>query len=505
MAKRFEVSEFAKTLAAPVSDPDTREQIEYIDIDLLDSDPKNFYSLSGLDELAANIATIGLQQPIRVRDGEDGHVVIVSGHRRAAAIRQLVADDGRSDLRQVPCIRERQEGSEALRELRLLYANADTRRMTPAETSQQALRVEMLLYQLKEEGYDFPGRMRDHVAEACKISTSKLARLKAIENNLAPNLKAAYWNTQKGAFSEATAYALSQLPPDDQQTIVSEYRTQNRHDPGCQWLTEGRVNKIADALKLIDALKCADGAPCPHIEGKKAHVVRAIIKDQWMRVCCGQKCCGDCPRLDSCRDVCAHHKATQKQLKAAARESSAAAKAVMAEQRRPQIEAVTKIWRRFGELRKLANLTPPAYGELVGAPYASYLNDMAELEAGKGIEPNTDLPFGYNVTLTHVKRIIAAADVLGCTVDYLFCRDTEEPALRWRSGNELPEEPCDAVADFLLDESLGTIRELCRWNGWSFCFRGGGDIDLPLVRWLALPDTVMREGVMDDGTDQPDD
>ena len=49
MAK-FDMGEFAKTLAQPVSESGTgREQIEYIDVDLLDSDPGNFYALRGLD------------------------------------------------------------------------------------------------------------------------------------------------------------------------------------------------------------------------------------------------------------------------------------------------------------------------------------------------------------------------------------------------------------------------------------------------------------------------
>lgn len=69
-----------------VPNPDTEtEQIEYIDLDLIDPDPDNFYSLEGLDDLAANIELIGLQQPLRVRTGEAGHVIVVSGHRRRAA------------------------------------------------------------------------------------------------------------------------------------------------------------------------------------------------------------------------------------------------------------------------------------------------------------------------------------------------------------------------------------------------------------------------------------
>ena len=158
-----------------VSGPDTgKEQIEYIPVDQIDPDPNNFYSLDGLDELAGNIELIGLQQPIRVRPGEDGRFIVVSGHRRRAAI-LLIRDGGSEQFRDgVPCIVDRGEESSAMRELRLIYANASTRVMGPAEISKQAERTEMLLYQLKEEGIiEFPGRMRDHVAEACRISKTK--------------------------------------------------------------------------------------------------------------------------------------------------------------------------------------------------------------------------------------------------------------------------------------------------------------------------------------------
>lgn len=59
-----DLSRFGAVLKA-VSDSDTagREQIEYIDIDLLDGDPRNFYALPNIAELAENILLVGLQQP----------------------------------------------------------------------------------------------------------------------------------------------------------------------------------------------------------------------------------------------------------------------------------------------------------------------------------------------------------------------------------------------------------------------------------------------------------
>ena len=51
--------------AGNVSKLDTsRETIEYISLDKLEADPGNFYSLDGLEHLAANIELCGLQQPI---------------------------------------------------------------------------------------------------------------------------------------------------------------------------------------------------------------------------------------------------------------------------------------------------------------------------------------------------------------------------------------------------------------------------------------------------------
>ena len=201
-----------------VSGPNTgKEQIEYIPVDQIDPDPNNFYSLDGLDELAGNIELIGLQQPLRVRPGEDGRYIVVSGHRRRAAI--LMIRDGGSEMFRdgVPCIVDRGEESPAMRELRLIYANASTRVMGPAEISKQAERTEMLLYQLKEEGIiEFPGRMRDHVAEACRISKTKLARLHALRKNLTPGLLKEF---DAGNLNESVAYRMSQEKPELQMDL----------------------------------------------------------------------------------------------------------------------------------------------------------------------------------------------------------------------------------------------------------------------------------------------
>lgn len=192
-----------------------RERYERIDIDLLDPDPENFYSMEGLEELAENILLRGLLQPIRVKPGEvPGRFTVMAGHRRRAALRLLV-DGGHEEFRLVPCIRDG-GGSDTLQELKLIYANSDNRDLTDAELGKQALKVEMLLYRLQEEGYQFSGRMRDRVAEICKISAPKLARLKVIREGLIPAYMELF---DKDTLPEQTAYALARLPGEFQERL----------------------------------------------------------------------------------------------------------------------------------------------------------------------------------------------------------------------------------------------------------------------------------------------
>ena len=520
MAKKFEMGDYLKTLAQPVSNSDTgREQIEYIDVDLLYKDQNNFYQLSDLDALADNIATVGLQQPIRVRDGENGHVVIVSGHRRTAAIRKLV-EEGRTDLREVPCIRERGEASPALQELRLIYANSSTRTLSSPEISQQVEKVRDLLYQLKEEGYEFPGRMRDHVAEACKISRTKLARLDAIRNNLAPNIRKAYWEGSKNkSLTESTAYELSRLPAEMQNGIVSAYTTYaGSNSYGLRYLSADTVTQIAKEAEEIRArkTKCPCGGSCTYQEGQVTRVMERRVKDRWCHIPCSGKCCADCPSLETCKSPCPKTRDKQKALKA----QSGTQKRHEAEERqakeRPAVERITSLWQRFGCLREQAGLTVKEYFEKIDCPYSNAARDAEEREAGRKIDAHTELPFGYNVHLSDINRWLAAADALGCSVDYLMMR-TNEPRMAdevaaeprtcagqtslatWMPGGTTPAAPCDVVADIDLGiDGKKSMRMTCRWDGTAFLVgKGREPVGMNVIRWLALPD-VEKEGGKDD-------
>lgn len=79
------------------------EQIVYIDIDELESNPRNFYGLRDVDGLAGLIAVSHLVEPLIVSQKSDGKYMIISGHRRRAAVQKLL-DEGDYTERKLPCI-----------------------------------------------------------------------------------------------------------------------------------------------------------------------------------------------------------------------------------------------------------------------------------------------------------------------------------------------------------------------------------------------------------------
>lgn len=244
-------------LMKQASESNDRERIEYINIQDIQADPHNFYSTDGIDELAANIEMVGLQQPIRVRKVRIAHSLpeggyepfhdvyrVVSGHRRLAAWKKLDLNCPGETYRKIAAIVEPERREpEALQELRLIFANSDTRRMTGPDLQQQARRIRELLKILKNDGYEFKGRMRDQVAQICGVSKSKLSRLDAIENNLHAGIKGAYYNT--GKISETLAYEISRLPKEDQSEVCRKLG--KGWEPTCEdlmkWYRERAVDR----------------------------------------------------------------------------------------------------------------------------------------------------------------------------------------------------------------------------------------------------------------------
>ena len=458
-----------------------QEQIEYIDIDKLHADEKNFYALTGIEQLMSSIELLGLQQPVRVRPEGEGYVII-SGHRRSEAIRRLAAE-GREDLRKVPCIVESTAKSPELQELKLIYANSDTRVLSSAELATQAARVKELLYKLKEQGMDFPGRMRDHVAEACKLSKTKLARLEAIENHLAYELKFEY---KDGKLNEACAYALSQLPRPDQ-LFIHEHLKKRRS------LYEGSIKSMAEFLETARKRNCPQDicqGKCQHVEALTAKVYSSGYRGYTH--CSHKGCCADCPDIGSCASVCPQMRDAAKAKKIEAKEAKRQAEAERPAKELPKIQAVQALWNRFGEARRAAGVSPEEFKKLVGSYCAA--KDFEEYESLKAkFTTQTYLPFA-GVWHDSVVALSAAAELFKCSVDYLLCL-TDEPGglvpdpdttVEWKTGTPTRLGPylCKVECEG------ATIKSTLRMTATGWRMHGGQTIDdgCKVVGWWPVPE-----------------
>lgn len=469
-----------------VSSSDTgREQIEYIPLAQIDEDPNNFYQLTDVPALADNIAMCGLQQPIRVRQKADGRYIIVSGHRRRAALEMLVTD-GYEKWQEAPCIVERDEASPVLQQLRLIYANSNTRKMSAAEISEQAVQVEKLLYQLKEDGFDFPGRMRDHVAEAVQVSKSKLARLKVIRENLSPVWASCF---QKNLLVESTAYELAQLPPKWQEIIYAQWGVR----PGSLYTED--VKTFKKRFEKVVEIRCEHGLNfCEH----SVIMMGKNVKEKYMLKC--SQCCFECGSLQTCGNCCPEAKARKAELKDVAKQAERKSAEREAKRAQPYIDMARLVYERVGLARERNHVSVERLFKAQKRFYNSATDDKRQKDYERGIgtfSNNTDLPFGYSVRASLLIAIRDVADELGCSVDYLLGRtesaEVPKTDTRWKTGE--PEK----LGRYLLaikPHGCSVQYEVWSWDGVNWKdFTGYLDpeIDGELLAWTTLPEVTERK------------
>lgn len=482
---------------------DAEDRIEYIELDRIDPDPNNFYSLDGLDDLAANIELIGLQQPLRVRAGEDGHVIIVSGHRRRAAC-MMLRDSGNRKFDRVPCIRDRGEDSPEMRELRLIYANSSTRVMSPAEVSKQAERVETLLYQLKEQGVEFPGRMRDHVAQACQVSRSKIARLHAIRENLVPELLERF---DRGEVPEETAYQLSRLPKQAQAGVETCLTTGKKK----QLPYSSAIERIVRDLDIYTKpASCRSHAGAPDCTITNVHICRSLWEPY--RDCKNLTpntndkgiCCRDCNDRNRCSWACQECKDRRKldaavekdQAEARAKEEKAREEIQQKLYRKERQKQAQRIRRLTDELGVIDECPLPTQQSWQKAMTVKEIERFAEGRFGD------DYYYDGDILPTNTKALIAWAEFLECSTDYLLgltddprpadsrSRSESDTAPKWSTGRP-PVSGLYVVKSGVPKEEgpQWTAKRIVVWTGDAWVTNGPGvPISDNIYGWLKLPE-----------------
>lgn len=499
MAK-FDLGDFVKTMAVPDSGTEGQEQIEYLPLAELHEDERNFYTVDKVEEMATSIQNIGLLEPLRVRKSEDGYT-IVSGHRRVAALRLLAAED--SKFEQVACIVEPGDIPEQLQELRLIMANSDNRVLSPADKAKQAERVKAILYELAEQGMEFKGRMRDRVAEICRISRSELGRLQKIQRNLAPCYKP-LWDA--GELPEDTADALASMPEEVQERIK---RVFPKKTP-----TGGAVRNIAGKMAsgrdyCATDLKCPDGAACTN---QDKFFRRDLSCSSWEN-CGGKECCVKCTRGGAhdpdgrsynaaCPEMCPKAKAiyekAKEKSKAKAEQEKVASHTKAVQKGMADAQRLVRAADAAGLSDKDA--VPNGYG---GSIRIGALRSIMQGEIPKGM---SDYQLGEFIPYS-TENLRKMAETLHCSADYLLGL-TDEPRATvsgpmpeqptvgcWMPGSTTPDHPCECYV--MLDVSDMNMKEHAHrsrayWAGGAFRAKPSAYAEkippFPVLAWLEIPE-----------------
>ena len=490
MAKKFNIADFIPQ-SGDVPNLGTME-ISLIPWDRIRVNSENFYDTSDVEDLRNSIQMHGLLDPVTVTpDAEDGYYLLISGHRRHKAWGLLRAEEPEK-YEQIPAMIRRFE-SKSMAELALIMANSTARVLTGAEVSRQAERVERLFYDLKEEGYEFPGRMRDQVAKACQVSSSRIGRLKMIREKLA-ECWMTKWN--RGTLPEDTAHKLAQLPTEVQERIF----TANPQP------TARGVEKVGELIAAGNDYKCEGltGPGCNKCTHGAAFL-RHDLDDPWSP-CKGKTCCLKCDMATRDWNPCSRMCSKAKDKRSKAIEKKKAKENAKRDAKQSALR--TRLRESAIRLVKAAD----ASGAPDDAKFRCRYSWVTVGELRSYAAGTKDFGYEYCDWLTTEEGMDAggAAKALGCSADYV-CGLTDElhPTARevrsdegvapyaeivpeWKTGTPTREGRYMCRAEIV--EGKTDEYTACEWKdgGW-WLFDRPAFKNFKVLGWWPLPDKGTEE------------
>lgn len=297
-----------------------------------------------------------------------------------------------------------------MEELILIQTNTMTREIDYRTRMEAVRRTEAALKQYQEDtGTVLPGRMRARVAELLKMSEAAIARIKAIDKNLIPELKSR-------GLSENQAYAIQQLDPELQECLtVHKHLDKLAGYHAAQWAKT--YKRWADSC----------GRGCKHCssdtckQGEAVTEMMASSTDAYK--CCGT-CCYDC--LQKCSRRCPRSRAHLAREKA----KDEANKAAEAE-RREKLKADTAallagVWGRIGERMRTEDINAEELSNALESASLTYCGmGKREIELYTS-EPEHNVDgYIYRLSLSPM-QLVALADALDVSLDWLLGRKTKE-------------------------------------------------------------------------------
>ena len=459
--KNFDISRFAGSIAPVRSKSDTMREIA---IDKIRDNPRNFYPAPGPAALAAledSIRANGLLEPPTVIAAEDGTSYrLISGHSRMAALRALHAKTP-EQWETVPC-RVLPTMSEEAEASAVIEANRQ-RVKSPALLAEEAERLTELYIKRREAGESLPGRIRDRVAEALQVKSTKIANVTAIKNGIKVPGIAERW--KRDEIPEAAALMIARMNIDEQYRLLD-------------WMIDkGRSYTINEVRKFDicyrNAQKCdKTGKPCENIEQIYDHDYRGGL---WT----GTGCCKTCLKKDTCPATCQYVE-----------------KKPVEEPEKPPLNPAVK------DPRLDYKVMVPTFCQRVRA-----LREQTGMSRKEFAQSIDEFPGTYstceNASMCGSEKIAKLALCFGVSTDYLYGLTDEltPPTLPegqlmiagWMPGSTTPAEPGEFAV--VVDVSGGKrLKRFFEWDGHRWMMTGGIEARIAPAWWMRLPPVPDKEG-----------
>lgn len=221
-----------KAAADKMTVADERIKTEYINIDDIKPYPRqnevygsedDEASLQKLDELKASIKVDGVWENILVKENPAGGYTMLSGHRRWRACKLLVAE-GYTDKQFIPATVVR-NSSDIEDRFKFITMNSTIRKKTSYQEMQETAEMEEILNKFQKDNGNLDIPKRKALAEIANKSETKIAKMKAIKNNLIDMLMDLF---KENKISFIAAYEASSLSEAGQKALMSIYWREDR-------------------------------------------------------------------------------------------------------------------------------------------------------------------------------------------------------------------------------------------------------------------------------------
>ena len=181
-------------------------QVVMLPAENIEPNPENsIYEIGDVSMLKADIAERGLRSPLEVLPAKNGKYMLLAGHRRWTACRELAAENV-PGFALLPCVVRESHGSDDDL-IALITSNATARELTDGERLRQYLALKKALENKKAAG-NLDGRVRDAMSRITGDGTGTLGRLNSIATHCTPQVLEML---SKGEIGITRAYECSRL------------------------------------------------------------------------------------------------------------------------------------------------------------------------------------------------------------------------------------------------------------------------------------------------------